>query len=95
MTTCLTVEKRKLWADKVMASCDALDGLADAIYDTAAAVQAMKPISRGSKSTGVDESMLVYRSDLIGLNGRDKAVTTTDDRRNVIRSFLELTKRTP
>lgn len=31
MTTYLTPEKRKLWADKVMASCDALDGLTDGV----------------------------------------------------------------
>ena len=30
-STYLTVEKRKLWADKVMASCDALDGLTDGV----------------------------------------------------------------
>ena len=31
MTTYLTPEKRKLWADKVTASCDGLDGLTDGI----------------------------------------------------------------
>jgi feruloyl esterase len=31
MTTYLTPAKRKLWADKVMASCDALDGLTDGV----------------------------------------------------------------
>lgn len=30
-TTWLTVEKRKLWADKVMAACDGLDGLTDGV----------------------------------------------------------------
>ena len=31
MTTYLTTAKRQLWADTVMASCDALDGLADGV----------------------------------------------------------------
>ncbi|WP_436307365.1 tannase/feruloyl esterase family alpha/beta hydrolase [Variovorax sp. LjRoot290] len=31
MTTYFTPEKRKLWADKVMASCDAVDGLTDGV----------------------------------------------------------------